>query len=73
MLAPFATLIFLTALWVIAKVLIETIEESGGRIISALRGRPHATETVIPAMRVRVTSPRALRPARVQQQWRAAA
>ncbi len=74
MLAPFATLIFLAALWLIAKFVVETIDESGGRIVAALFGRTHRVETRIPAMRVRVSPQRAARPMRaVQPQWRAAA
>jgi hypothetical protein len=74
MLAPFATLIFLAAFWLVAKLMIETIDESGGRMLAALRGQPHPNETRIPAMRVRVSRPRILRPvAAVRQQWRDAA
>ena len=36
MIAPFATLIFLATLWLIAKVVVETLDESGGRIVAAL-------------------------------------
>ncbi len=35
MLAPFATVIFFAALWLIAKFVVETIDESGGRIVDA--------------------------------------
>ena len=73
MLAPFATLIFLTTLWLLARLIAEMVDESGGRILAALRGQPHRTETRIPAMRVRVSAPRPARPIRAQQQWRAAA
>lgn len=73
MLAPFATLIFLATLWLIARLVAEMVDESGGRIVAALLGRPHRTETRIPAMRVRVTRPRPARPLRATQQWRAAA
>jgi len=73
MLAPFATLIFLMTLLLVARLVAELLEDSGGRIIAALRGQPHRVETRIPAMRVRVSVPRAARPIRVQQQWRAAA
>ena len=73
MLAPFATLIFLATLWLLARLIAEMAEESGGRVLAALRGRPHFTETRIPAMRMRVRAPRPARPLRAQQQWRAAA
>jgi hypothetical protein len=73
MIAPFATLIFLATVWLLVRVVAELVDESGGRIIDALRGTPHGTETRIPAMRVRVSVPRPARPLHVRQQWRAAA
>ena len=73
MLAPFATLIFLATLWLIARLVVELADESGGRIVAALKGRPYRTETRIPAIRVRVSAPRPARPMRARQQWRAAA
>ena len=73
MIAPFATLIFLAALWLVAKFVVEMIDESGARILAALRAQPHRVETRIPAMRVRVSVPRPARPMRARQQWRAAA
>ena len=73
MLAPFATLVFLATFWLLARLIAEMVDESGGRILAALRGHPHRTETTIPAMRVRVSAPRPARPIRAQQQWRAAA
>ena len=63
MLAPFATLIFLATLWLVAKLVFEMVEESGGRIAAALNGRPYRVETRIPAMRVRVSRPRTASPA----------
>ena len=73
MLAPFATLVFLATLWLIARLVAELADESGGRILAALPGQPHRTETRIPAMRVRISAPRPARPMRARQQWRAAA
>lgn len=73
MLAPFATLVFLATLWLIAKFIVESIDESGGRIVAALLGRPHRFETEIPPMRVRVSRPRPARPMPARLQWRAAA
>ncbi len=72
MLAPLATLIFLATLLLIARFLVEIIDE-GDRILAALRGRPHSIVTRIPAMRVRFSVPRPARPIRARQQWRAAA
>ena len=73
MLAPFATLIFLASLMLVARLIAELIEGSGGRIAAALRGQQLHTEMRIPAMRVRVSAPRPARPIRARQQWRAAA
>ncbi len=73
MLAPFATLIFLATLWLIARLVAELAGESGGRIVAALLGRPHRAEARIPPMRVRISAPRFARPLRARQQWRAAA
>lgn len=75
MLEPFATLAFVATLWLIAKLVVETIDESGGRIAAALSGRQYKAETTIPALPVRVSWRRsAARPLRAQPlQWRAAA
>lgn len=73
MLAPFATLVFLVTLWLIARLVAETIATSGGRIAAALSGRPNRVETTIPPVRVRVSAPRPVQPMRARQQWRAAA
>lgn len=73
MLAPFATLIFLVSLWLIARIVFEMVGESGGRIAAALRGAAFKTETRIAPMRVRVSRPRPLAPVRAAQRWRAAA
>lgn len=73
MLAPLATLVFLATLWLVAKLIVETIDESGGRVVAALLGRPHRVETEIPPMRVRVSRARPARSMPAKQQWRAAA
>ncbi len=73
MLAPLATLIFLATLWLIASLYVELAGESGRRILAALGRKPFATETTIPAMRVRVSALRSARPVSAPQQWRAAA
>lgn len=39
MLAPFATLVFLASLWLVAKVAFEFYATSGGRIAAALLGK----------------------------------
>jgi hypothetical protein len=73
MLASIATLFFLATLWLIARLFAQMVSESGERILAALRGQPHTVEARIPPMRVRVSAPRAARPLRVRQEWRAAA
>ncbi len=73
MLAPLTTLIFLASLWLIAQLIAELFDKSGGRVLAALAGRPHRVETTIPAMRLRVCAPRPAQPMRARQQWSAAA
>ena len=73
MLAPFATLIFLATLLLVARLIAEMVGESGERMLAALRGQTHRTETRIPPMRVRVSALRPARPMRAQQRWRDAA
>ena len=38
MIAAFATLAFLTTLWLVAVVMAQTVGESGGKILAALKG-----------------------------------
>ena len=75
MIAPFATLIFLVALWFVAKIIVETLDESGGRIVSALLGRSALGEDRSMTIPVRVRRQRvvAQRATRAQVQWRDAA
>ena len=75
MIAPFATLVFLIALWFVAKVVVETLDESGGRIVAALLGRSTLTEDRSMTIPVRVRRQRvvAQRATRAQMQWRDAA
>jgi hypothetical protein len=73
MLAPLATLAFLATLLLIARVIAETLEESGGKIIAALRGQPQVQAPALPAVRVRISSTRSVQPVRAAQPWRAAA
>jgi hypothetical protein len=76
MIAPFATLIFLATLWLIAKLVVETVDESGSRIVAALLRRPtgievHAMKIPVRARRQRVP----VMPAKAapRMQWRDAA
>jgi hypothetical protein len=56
MIAPFATLIFLATLWLIAKLVVETLDESGSRIAAALFRRQTGVE--VRAMRIPVRARR---------------
>ena len=77
MIAPFATLAFLATLWLAIKVVLEMANESGAKILAALRGHSMLAE---PPQSVRPISvrfqPRAgsvRRPMRAHPEWRAAA
>lgn len=77
MLAPLATLAFLTAMWFAAKWLLDMIDEDGGKISAALAGRsmlaqpPQSLRPVSVRFQPRAGSVR--RPVHVQPEWRAAA
>jgi hypothetical protein len=74
MLAPFATLLFLTVLWLALSLVGDMIFGPGSRVLAALRGDTPAVSRSI-AVRVRLirapTTSR--RPMRAQPQLRAAA
>ena len=75
MLAPIATLVFLSALWLAAVVVTEIFSRSGSRIAAALRGKaPVATgmSLVIRSRPARARMPKR-QPMRAQPQLRAAA
>jgi hypothetical protein len=75
MIAPFATLAFLTVLWITAFAFAEMFGRSGSRILAALRAEtPSSVPAVTVAVRMRPTraaTPR--RPLHAQPQLRAAA
>jgi hypothetical protein len=71
MMAAFGTLVFLSTIWLLVVVGASVLEESGGRIAAALRGRGPARQTAV-AVRVRAR-PRLLKPMRAQPRWRDAA
>ena len=75
MLAPFATLAFLAALWLVGFMILPMLGHSGGKIAAALKGRsPLATEVKLRLVAVRVSQrPRAQPTLHAQPQWRAAA
>lgn len=72
MIAAFATLVFLATFVALAAIGAAMLEESGSKILAALRGQSVHAEPVRAALRV---SPRARvrRPSRVQPRLRAAA
>ena len=75
MLAAFATLAFLIALWLCLTVVAETLEQSGYKIIAALKRRESLELASIAPIAGRVTQryPSPRRPLRGQTELRAAA
>jgi len=71
MIAPLGTLAFLATLWLIVVLGAAVLEESGGRIAAALRGKPVQRQPAV-AVRVRTRS-RFAKPMRARARWRAAA
>ncbi|QNM83222.1 hypothetical protein H8M03_02405 [Sphingomonas sabuli] len=75
MLEPIGTLIFLMTLWLAFKVAVELLDDSGGRILSALLLRPAPGTMQTARIAVRVSRRREAMPAprTVRMQWRDAA
>lgn len=75
MLAAFATLVFLTALWFIGMTALQTLGESGGKVLAALQGRSllAATPEVKPVTMRFSQRGRPQRALHARPQWRAAA
>ena len=77
MLAPFATLAFLAALWLVAKLALDLLAHDGAKIAAALAGTsmvarpPQSVRSISVRYQPRAGSAR--RPVRTQPQWRAAA
>jgi hypothetical protein len=71
MIAPLGTLAFLATLWLLVVVGASILEESGGKIAAALKGRPVDLPSIAP-LRVRTRS-RLQQPIRARARWRAAA
>jgi hypothetical protein len=77
MLAPLATLAFLATIWLVARLALELADETGAKMLAALRGRSMLTQ---PPQSVRPVTVRfqprwgsVRRPVHVQPEWRAAA
>ena len=75
MLAPLATLAFLTALWAVAVVVTHIYARSGSRVVAALRGETPVVRGMSLVIRSRPTRARMARrqPMRAQPYLRAAA
>jgi hypothetical protein len=75
MLAAFATLAFLVAMWLAFGAALLTLARRNDKIVAALKGRsPLAIQPVVLPRAVRVTQlARLQRPMRAQPEWRAAA
>ena len=75
MLAPLATLVFLSAIWVAALVITHVLTHKGSRIAAALRGEAPARKVTSLVIRSRPARARVARrqPLRAQPQLRAAA
>ncbi|HKC02715.1 MAG TPA: hypothetical protein VKC17_05365, partial [Sphingomicrobium sp.] len=70
MIAALGTLAFLATLWLLVVVGAAVLEQSGARIVAALKGKP-AQRQSFAAIRVR-TRPRLRQPMRASAAWRAA-
>lgn len=76
MIAPLATIIFLSTMWLVVVALARTIEESGSSIGAALAGRSHLSRPPVAHAQVRINyrgQARMQRPVRVTPRLRAAA
>ena len=72
MIAPLGTLAFLATFWLLVVVGAAILEESGARIVAALKGEPvRGPSLTLPSTRVRARLRG--RPARAAARWRAAA
>jgi hypothetical protein len=71
MIAAFGTLAFLATLWLFVVVGAAVLEESGAKIVAALKGKP-APQTLLVPVRLRAR-PRTQQPMRARASWRAAA
>ena len=71
MTAALGTLVFLATLWLLVVVGAAVLEESGAKIVAALRGKPVSRPLIAP-VRLR-TRARVQQPMRASVRWRAAA
>ena len=74
MIAAFATLVFLTAIWLVVTLVAQTIAESGNKIVAALTGQSQLATVTIPVpVRTGQRSFRQQRTLRARPKLRAAA
>jgi hypothetical protein len=71
MIAAFGTLAFLATLWLLVVVGAAVLEESGAKIVAALKGKVAAQPSLVP-VRLRIRT-RTQQPMRARASWRAAA
>ena len=71
MTAALGTLVFLATLWMLVVLGAAVLEESGAKIVAALKGKPRPGQVIVP-VRVR-TRARIQQPVRATARWRAAA
>jgi len=72
MIAALGTLVFLVTLWMLVVVGAAVLEESGAKILAALKGVPPGSGRSYATVRVRVRG-RLQKPMRANVEWRAAA
>ncbi len=76
MLAALATLAFFATIWLIATIAMQTLSESGGKIVAALKGRSILAQPAPAPVTLRYSQRMPARPQltlRAEPQWRAAA
>ncbi|HMI39938.1 MAG TPA: hypothetical protein VK485_01750 [Sphingomicrobium sp.] len=75
MIAAFATLTFLIAMWLCAIAIAGTLEQSGSKMVAALKGRSLLAVPLAPPIKLRVSQryPSTQRPVRARVVLRAAA
>ena len=77
MIAPFATLAFLIAAWLVAKLALDLLAEDGAKIAAALRGQSmlaRPPQSVVPvSVRFQPQAGSVRRPQHARPEWRAAA
>ena len=71
MIAPLGTLAFLATLWLLVVAGAAVLEESGAKIVAALKGR--LPDQPVASIAILIRMPSRVQPRRVPATWRAAA